>query len=87
MSDLLNTPDGGLDEAVRVGKTYFRELRLGLKQLRAQRDAIASRYRARVRAEALRELEDLAETDWNGNLAVQWCDINQLADAAEREAL
>lgn len=42
MSDLLNTPGGGLDESVRVGKTYFRELRQEWKQLRAQRDAITA---------------------------------------------
>ena len=36
MSDLLNTPEGGLDEAIRVGKTYFRELRQERDQLRAE---------------------------------------------------
>lgn len=40
MSDLLNTPEGGLDEAIRVGKTYFRELRQECDTLRTKLDRI-----------------------------------------------
>lgn len=39
MSDILNTPEGGLDEAIRVGKTYFRELRAERDRLRGELEA------------------------------------------------
>lgn len=64
----------------------WREELSALESAMIQTAAIASRYKARVREEVLRELEDLAETDRNGNLVVQWCDIKQLADAAWGEA-
>lgn len=34
----VNTPEGGTDEAIRVGKTYFRELRADRDALRARLD-------------------------------------------------
>lgn len=55
--DLLNTPDGGLDEAIRVGKTYFRELRQERDKLRAERDAL------RAHVERLRAALDTARVE------------------------